>query len=323
MTDDIRLKAIAKALGEAKTVLVLSHKNPDGDAIGSTLGLGAGLRRLGKQVDMVNISGVPEALKWIPGSELITSEPKPFAEYDEVVILDCGELERTGFDTISPAPDKPAIIIDHHPGEMVEATDLIDIEAAATSELIYYLLGEMGAELSADGATALYVALFTDTGGFQFSNTDQDAFTMASGLKKCGVDPAFVASMLFEQENPARIRLLALALSTLRLSDCGKLASIFVDTEMFDITGTTSEDTDGFVNYPRSVEGVEVAILIKEVGENYHRLALRSRGRVNVSAIASELGGGGHHNAAGAHVTADPDTIFEMILEKVLSSLPN
>jgi phosphoesterase RecJ-like protein len=322
MTKRDQMIAIASALGNSNSVLILSHKNPDGDALGSTLGLGLALKNMGKTVDMVNISGIPDNLRWLPGSEMLSTAPNRDASYDAVVILDCSELERTGFEPNEITTHLHHIVIDHHPREFDPLdTELVDTTAAAAGQLVYDILKLMDAPVDADSATCLYVALYTDTGGFRFSNTTTDAFLVAAQLTSAGVMPSHVSEMIHDQEKAERYNLLALALSTLTLSDCARMADLVVTREMFEQTGTDGSDTDGFVNYPRTIKGVEVAILFKELDDNSYRIGLRSQGTVDVSAIARSFGGGGHRNASGVTMQGTVTEIRQKILDLVLKDL--
>jgi phosphoesterase RecJ-like protein len=325
MVKSEREKAIAAALASSERILILSHKNPDGDAIGSTLGLGLALKALGKTVHMVNVSGVPDYLGWLPCANLITTAPDKNIDYDAVAVLDCSELERTGFTPPELGDDikgRHHIVIDHHPRDFTPSdTELVDTTAAAAGQLVYDILKLMDAPISADIATCLYMALFTDTGGFRFPNTTTETFMIAAQLTAAGAKPGDVSAMIYDREKAVRFALLGCALSTLTLSGDGKMADMQVTLDMFASTGTDGADTDGFVNYPRRIEGVEVGILFKELAEGCFRASLRSRGTVDVSAIARSFGGGGHRNASGATLDGTVAEVRAKILEQVLHAL--
>lgn len=317
-----QIEAVASALKGASRILVLTHKNPDGDALGSALALSYALSSIGKEVDNVNIDGVPAALSWLEGADLVRTTPRAASNYDLYLLLDCNELGRTGFEPEAVAGIPGKAVIDHHP--MPDTGDwpsLVDPKAAASGHLVYEVIEALGAEITPSVAQDLYVALHTDTGGFRFSNTTADTFDLAAKLVRAGAVPAHVAVMLLEREDAARMKLLGLALGTLETDGGGRVAHIRVTEEMFRETGTKDEHTDGFVNYPRSVEGVEVALLFKEKGENLWRIALRSRGLVDVSQIARALGGGGHRNASGVTLSGTFDEVTGEIIGRVKAAI--
>lgn len=320
-----RTKATAEVCGallSGERLLILSHHNPDGDAIGSSIALAAGLEALGKRCDIVNADGVPANLTWLPRAERVHLAPEEGAGYDRVVLLDCGSLERTGFGGGLLGPGRHLVNIDHHPGnDRFGAANLIDPEACATAELVHDVLLALPAPLGFTAATGIYTGILTDTGCFRFSNATPRAFEIASRMVSKGVDPASVAQMVFDQQPLGRLRLLSLVLETLELSPRDKVASVVVSREMLRRTHTGVEDVEGFANYPRSVCGVEVGVLLREEGPDRYRLALRSKGRVDVARIARELGGGGHRNAAGATVEGRLGELKRRIYARVEDAL--
>jgi phosphoesterase RecJ-like protein len=199
--------------------------------------------------------------------------------------------------------------------------NLVDPEACATAELVYEVLLALPFSLDYGAATSIYTAILTDTGCFRFSNANSRAFEIASKMVAKGVDPSWVAQMVYDQQPIGRLRLLSSGLETLELSPRDKAACMVVTRSMLRSTHTGTEDVEGFVNYPRSICGVEVGLLLREESPGRYRVALRSKGRADVSKIARELGGGGHRNAAGATVEGDPEVIKRLIFEKIEQSL--
>lgn len=320
---EIRAKAkeVAAFLRGAKKILIVTHKNPDGDAIGSALALAVGLMSLGKEVENVNVDGVPEALSWLEGAFAVEKAPTPAFSPDVFVLLDCNSLDRTGFPPEIFA-SVPMAVIDHHPGaECGDVPQLIDPTASASGVLVFDILQALGVDVTPSIAQDIYVALHTDTGGFRFTNTDARTFHLAARLVELGAVPAHVSVMLLERENAARMKLLGLSLGTLEVSGEGRIALCEVTLAMFKATGTRDEHTDGFVNYPRSIEGVEVAILFKEKEPGVWRVALRSRGLADVSAIARKYGGGGHRNASGATLSGNLSEVKAAIVGDVTETL--
>ena len=193
--------------------------------------------------------------------------------------------------------------------------------AAATGVLVHRLIKAAGAEVSPAAAVCIYVALITDTGSFRYSNSNPEAFAIAGEMIGTGVNAWDVAARLYESQPQKRLELLALALATLCFSDCGRIGSITVTLDMYGKTGTDAEMTDGFINYPRSVQGVDVAIFFRQLEPHSFKVGFRSKGRVDVSSLAALFGGGGHHNAAGCNVTGDADEVREKVFVHLRSAL--
>lgn len=317
-----KTEALAALLSKAERVLIITHKNPDGDAVGSSLALSYGLMSLGKEVENVNVDGVPESLAWLEGAGDIITAPTPDFFPDALVLLDCNTMDRTGFgqELVSEIPVKA--VIDHHPGSECGArVCLIDPAAASSGSLVFEVLCALGVEITPSIAQDVYVALHTDTGGFRFSNTDAKAFALAAKLVERGAMPAHVSVMLLERENAARMKLLGLTLGTLEVTGRGRIALCEVTRAMFELTGTRDEHTDGFVNYPRSIEGVEVALLFKEKEPGAWRVGLRSRGLADVNVIARKHGGGGHRNASGVTMSGTLEEVKRVIVGEVSAAL--
>ncbi|MHB8765513.1 MAG: DHH family phosphoesterase, partial [Deferrisomatales bacterium] len=270
----------------------------------------------------VSSDGVPMNLTWMPLAEQVALTPEEGARYDAVILLDCGSPDRTGFGDrlLSLAPQ--VINIDHHPGNgHFGAANLVDPDACATAELVYDILQALPAPIGYGAATAIYTAILTDTGSFRFSNANDRAFEIASRMVAKGVDPSWVAQMVYDQQPVGRLRLLSRVLETLDLSPRDKAAAVVVTQAMLRETHTGVEDVEGFVNYPRSICGVEVGLLFREEDPGRFRIALRSKGRVDVSRIAREFGGGGHHNAAGATAEGALEEIKRRIFDRVEEAL--
>ncbi len=231
-------------------------------------------------------------------------------------MLDAGELRRAGGHLKEMC--RSLINIDHHPfSENFGDVYYVDDKASATGVLIHRLVKASERPLSLEVALCVYTAILADTGSFRYSNADPEAFGTAAEMVARGVSPWDVASGLYESQDEKRLRLLALALATLTVSPCGRYASVAVTREMFEGTRSGPEHTDGFVNYPRSVRGVEVAIFFRQIADCSFKVGFRSKGRVDVGALSREFGGGGHHNAAGAVV----DGTLEQVRATVFSRL--
>lgn len=297
---------------------IAAHERPEGDAIGATVALGLGLRKAGKTVYLFNKDGTPEGLRFLPYSEDI-STVKPSRAFDALIIVDCNSLKRVGVDGFNA---KRVAVIDHHLSESGYG-DIrwIDSHAVATGELIYKLFQALSIEIDKDIAVNLYTSIFTDTGGFKYSNTKPDTLRIASDLMETGINTWAIVRALYENVPFRRLKLLSLALQTLEKND--SVAWLTVTTTMYGETGAKSEDTEEFVNYARSIQGVEVGVFFREVKQGLYKISLRSKETVNVAAIAETYGGGGHFNASGCTVEGSLEEVQAKILAAVQHALPS
>jgi phosphoesterase RecJ-like protein len=309
---------IAALLKECRTVLISVHRNPDGDALGSQLALLAALEKLGKRVAAHNLDPVPEAYRFLPGAEKITSGKTVTGAFDAMVVLDA-DPPRTGlFEGTYPSP--LLINIDHHVTNPLQwQRTWLDPDAAATGEMIYRLVGLLDVPLDRMIALCLFTAIFTDTGSFRYSNTTPEAMRIAADLIEAGADPWLVTENVYESFAFRRMKLLGHVLAGMERSPDGRIASVVVTEDLYRLTGTTAEDTDMFVNFVRSVKGVEVAVLFRQTGPRQYKISLRSKGRVDLTGMAQTFGGGGHKNAAGAVI----DGPFERTKADVLAAVQN
>jgi bifunctional oligoribonuclease and PAP phosphatase NrnA len=315
------IDAIIAEIIAGKSFLVTTHEGPDGDAVGSSLALGNYLRRLGKEVTIYFKDPVPDLYAFLPQADTVL-HTIPDRNYDVCFVLDVGEFRRAGDELAGFSRIGKFINIDHHLlCEKFGAINLIDAEAAATGVLIYRIIRAAGHEVDYDIALCIYTALITDTGSFRYSNSNQEAFAVAGEMAACGVNAWFVAEKLYESQPRKRLELLALALATLTVSSRGDVASVTVTLDMYEKTGTSAELTDGFVNYPRSIRGVEVAVFFREVKPGLYKAGFRSKGKVDVSALAAEFGGGGHHNAAGCTVAGSLEEVSQLIFTHIANVL--
>jgi phosphoesterase RecJ-like protein len=304
------------ALNNCKTVLISVHKNPDGDALGSQLGLMMGLEKIGKEVFAHNLDPVPEIYRFLPGSDRITTGPSVKGTYDAFLVLDA-DPPRTGLFKGS-WPARTLINIDHHVTNPREwPLTWLDPDATATGEMIYRLLTGLKVPLDKNIAICLYTAIFTDTGSFRYSNTTAESMRIAATLIEAGADPWTVTENVYESYAFKRIDLLGKVLSGIERSRDGRIAWVLVTEDLYRQTGTSAEDTDNFINFVRSVKGVEVAVLFRQTGAAQYKISLRAKGRVDLSGLATSLGGGGHKNAAGGML----EGTFAAVREKVLNAV--
>ena len=310
------IKAIIEVIKANQRFIVASHESPDGDALASTLALTLALRDMGKDVVAFNIDGVVSPFGFLPGATTVVSSLEEDATFDVGFVLDAGELRRAGDDFRQRC--KILINIDHHPfSENFGDHYFVDVAACSTGVLLYRLLKACGQLITTEIATNIYTTILSDTGSFRYSNADREAFHVASEMIDLGLNAWDIASHLYETQPSERLILLGDALQTLTISACGNFASISVSCEMMDRANAGPEHTDGFVNYPRSIEGVEVAIFFREISSGNYKVGFRSKGAVDVGALARELGGGGHHNAAGATVQGSLEEVRSDVFNRL------
>ena len=283
-----------------KAFLVTSHMNPEGDAIGSALAVAISLETIGKEVTVYNQDPTPENLRFLPMSDAVVHEVNNPRHFDAAIILDCADLNRLGKDARKIGEIKKTINIDHHKtndrfGDLV----LVDPDSSSTAEIIYGLIKDIPVQITQEIATNIYTGILTDTGSFCYSNTSAEVLEIAGELVRRGVNPSFVAEEVYERQSVSKLRLLGSALNTLEILDKGRIGSMKVSLPMLMAAGATPDLTENMVNYPKSIRGVEVAVLFRELSKDHYKVSLRSNERVDVADVAKEFGGGGHAKASG------------------------
>jgi bifunctional oligoribonuclease and PAP phosphatase NrnA len=294
-------------VSRARLYVLVTHVNPDGDAIGSQVGLGRYLQSLGLEIRIVNSDATPPELKFLE-CDGPTAEAYDPARHDglldacdAIVLLDNSAADRLGR-METPVQERVAktFCLDHHPTRSTPwARNVIDTFASATAILVYELIREAGGMPDRAGAEALYAGLSTDTGFFRFNSTSPRAFRVAAELLEAGADPTRCHGEVYERNSPAYTRLLGRALSDLALAADGVVASIGVTLEMVEACGAAGVDTSEFTTPLLAVDGVRIAILFRELPGGKVKVSLRSKGEIDVQRMAAEFGGGGHRNASG------------------------
>ncbi|MEK6195946.1 MAG: DHH family phosphoesterase, partial [Deltaproteobacteria bacterium] len=256
---------IVTQLKSCRNVLIASHINPDGDAIGSLVAMGVALQTYGINTTLFNESPIPAAYRFLPGVERISRTLEGENPFDTAIVLDCSNLDRVGSraDQVSTVP--VVINIDHHVtnngfGDM----QIIDSSACATAEIVYRLVNAMDVEINKTMAISIYTGIVTDTGSFRFSNTNHAAFTICDEMVQKGVQPYNVAQHVYGSYSLGRIKLLNLALESIEISKNGTVSMMMLTQQMLNNTGTNPEDADGLINYARRIEDVKLAELIQE-----------------------------------------------------------
>lgn len=300
--------------------LVVSHVQPDGDAVSSTLAVGWLLSCLGKKYSMLNEGPIPKRMEYLwHADEIINlSASEQTRKYSNVICVDCADFQRVGLTQGYFADDALIVNIDHHPtNNGYGLVNLIKPDAAATAEILFDLLKVFGIEWDIHIATAIYTGLLTDTGGFRYANTSPKVMAAVSELLALGVKGPELAETLLEEMTLAQVKVLNRALNTLQLSPEGDIAWVHVTPQDMLDCDAANEDLEGIVNYPRNIRGVEVGILFKVIHEQAVKVSLRSAGKVDVAALAQTFGGGGHTRAAGARIEATLEQVIPLVLEEV------
>ncbi|MEK4058932.1 MULTISPECIES: DHH family phosphoesterase [Paenibacillus] len=314
------LQQTRKFLLEHDDYLVVSHVQPDGDAVSSTLAVGWLLSCLGKKYTMLNEGPIPKRMEYLWHADEIVNlgEGDLPRKYSNVICVDCADFQRVGLTQRFFAQDALIANIDHHPtNNGYGFVTLIKPDAAATAEILFDLLKTFEVEWDIDIATAIYTGLLTDTGGFRYTNTSPKVMAAVSELLALGVNGPELAETLLEEMTLAQVKVLNRALNTLQLTPQGDVAWVYVTPQDMLECNAANEDLEGIVNYPRNIRGVEVGMLFKVIDETAVKVSLRSAGKVDVAALAQVFGGGGHTRAAGARVEGTLEQAIPRVLEEV------
>jgi phosphoesterase RecJ-like protein len=276
------------------------------------LAMGMLIRQMGKRADLVSADRVPNIYRALPGAQEIRSSLRVHGPYDAAILLECDGLARTSLQGLEKFP---ILNIDHHAsGRAFGHLNWIDQRAASVGELVYRLVKAAGATVTREMATCLYVTVLTDTGGFCYGSTQASTFELARELVLAGADPIRIAQDVYFSTATSKLLLLGAALNNLKRD--GRLAWLWVTHQDMVRTCAAEEDCEGIVNFAVAISGVEAAAFLRELPEQRIRLSLRSKGQVNVAAIAERMGGGGHESAAGCTLEGPlPQAIEEILVQ--------
>ncbi|HEV8582013.1 MAG TPA: bifunctional oligoribonuclease/PAP phosphatase NrnA [Thermoanaerobaculia bacterium] len=315
---------LLRRIRQGHRFLLTSHVNPDGDAIGSELGLARLLRGLGKAAVVWNRDATPTLYRPLPGSDRIhvgEAPPAGFPDgFDAFIVLECPSPDRTGLE--NHLSETPVINIDHHLGnQCYGAVNWVDSAAPAVGEMVYRLAQGLKVNLEPEVASCLYLTLVTDTGGFRFSNATPAAFEAAAALVREGAHPEQVSQWLYESQPLGVVRLLGEMLQTLQLHEGGRVATGRLTRAMFEKVGAAPGDSEGLIDHLRSIAGVDAVALIREREDGSHKVSLRSRGEVDVEKIARHHGGGGHRNAAGFTLEGEGEEVRGQVAAALAAAL--
>jgi len=310
---------IGAVLRSQQTFAVLSHVRPDGDALGSQLGLGLSLSKLGKTVMVRNEDGLLEKYGFLPGGEYLQTPLNEPQDFDVAIALDTATQSRLGTATALVRSARTWINIDHHPsnpgyGDLV----YIDATAPATGQILFELIQSQGLPMDAAIAENLFVAISTDTGSFQYPNTTARTFEIGAELLRCGVDVGRVSQLLYESYPRRRAELLRELLGTMRFEGQGRVASFSLSLETAAKLGARPEDNEGLIDHLRAIQGVIIAVFFEELVDGKVRVSMRSKSdAADVCAICEKFGGGGHKLAAGARVRGTLADVEEKVLKEI------
>lgn len=308
----------------AVQVLVVSHVELDGDALGSQLAMGQYLRDLGKQVYLMRDSQIPDKYTFLPGVDQIKptgSFPATLA-IDTAIILECPSLDRVGSAAKYLTPNVAVITIDHHRDSMAfGAVNWVDISASSVGEMVADYFREIGYAPSRDVATQLYTAILTDTGRFRYQSTSAHTMRVAAGLIEAGADPRSICDQVYYNMRPTTIKLVGKVLNGVEFHDFGRICLLSLTRDMFTASGAEEFESDGLVDFTMANRGVIAGVLLKETASAGTKVSLRSSNGINVAEIAAKYGGGGHFNAAGCTIPKPMVEARREILRRLMEAM--
>ncbi|MBK6748643.1 MAG: bifunctional oligoribonuclease/PAP phosphatase NrnA [Pyrinomonadaceae bacterium] len=299
------LSQVVELIENKSKFAITTHIKPDGDGVGSSLGLCWLLRSLGKTAEVIVHGEVPPAYRSLPGADEIRDVKQIDGTYDAIFVIECSDIQRPG---IAGLEAEFTVNIDHHAtSEHFGTINWIDSTASAVGEMIYNLCKAIGGRITKEIAECVYMALVTDTGSFHFPNTSDRTLKVASELIKAGARPATIGEAVYNNYPWSRIELMRRVLETVKRDESGRIAMLRQTIEMKEVSGAIDGDNNGFVNIPLAAKDVQAAVYMREVGDEKYRVSLRSKGDINVAKVAEAFGGGGHKNAAGLRIEGNWD----------------
>lgn len=311
------LEACRDAILSKQTFLLTSHARPDGDSIGSQLAMAFALDALGKAVRIVNADPAPSAYADFPGVERIEIAPSAKGDYDALIVMECGTLDRPG---VAGLDGRFTINIDHHIGNTGYGDiNWYDESAAACTEMVFTLIEALGVAITREIALHVYLGVLTDTGSFRHGSMSARTFEIARRSVEAGLDPAAMARQVFDSNSIGRLRLTGALLDGMQLEADGRVAVLRISQALLDATGATLDDTEGLINMPLSAEEVQAVVMFKT--DDGGRVSLRSKGTIDVRSVAVKYGGGGHKNAAGLTLEQTGDAAERRVIAQVVEAV--
>ena len=315
---------IRSAVESAKSILVVSHLDPDGDALGTQLAFGQYLRDLGKKVHLLRDSAIPDKYQFLPDIDQIVTADSVSGKLhiDTAVVLECPSPERMGTARNFLTDSVTVVNIDHHrDADEFGAVNWIDVTASSVGEMVADYFSEVGYRPGREVATQLYTAILTDTGRFRYQSTSAHTLRVAADLIEFGADPRSICDQVYFSLRPTTIKLIGKVLNHVEFHEFGRICLLSLTRDMFGAAGAEEYESDGIVDYTMFNKGVIVGVLLKETANGSVKLSLRSSDGVNVAAIAAEFGGGGHFNAAGCTIAGTISQARVTILGRLSEAL--
>ncbi len=273
------------------------------------------LRQIGKEARIVNRDPAPAAFAPFPGVAGIEIADRITERFDAAIIMECGDLARTG---VAGLEQSFVINIDHHPDNTgYGGINWFDQTAAACGEMVFDLARALGASLTVEIATHVYLAILTDTGSFHFSGISPRTFEICRAALEAGVDPVLVARQTYDSNSMGKLKLTGAVLSAMQLDATGRIAILYLDDEIMRRTGSSSDDTEGLINMPLSVKDIETVVFFRQTAGDEYRVSMRSKGDIDIAAVAKQFGGGGHKNAAGCTATGPIGALQKLFVDKI------
>jgi phosphoesterase RecJ-like protein len=304
--------AVAAALRDRQSFVLTSHARPDGDAIGSSVALALALDQLGKQARVVLRDPVPEPYRALPAIHRVELGTEVSGPADALVVMECSDLTRPD---LAGLEGYFIVNVDHHLGNaMYGAVNWFDPSAAACGEMVADIIDALGVSWTSDIAAQLFLAIATDTGGFRYGPMTARTFDLCRRIAQAGADPAALARQIFDSFSVGRVKLTGALLNAMELHHDSRLAILALDDDLLRVCGATTDDIEGLVNLPLGAREVVAVALLKRQNGDVFRISLRSKGNVDVRAVASVWDGGGHRNAAGCTVTGPAAEVREAIV---------
>jgi len=316
----IHLETICEAIKKSDNFLITAHLDPEPDALGSELAVYELVTKLGKKAVIINDEKVPEHYKFLEGVDIIKTEPEDADLLESAIVLDCPTVVRAGKVKKYLKKIKNVINIDHHiSNEKFGAANWVKPDASSTAEMVYFIYKRMGVDISKRVALYIYIAILTDTGSFNYSNTSSVTHEVVSELLGYGLSPHIISNYVYESKAYADIKLLGKVLSTMTLTGRGKISYVVCTNEMIKKTGSSMSATQDFVNFARSINGVIVSMIIREEEgkKNSFKISMRSKNDVSVNAIAAHFGGGGHKYAAGCRMKGTLKDVKKKLITRI------
>lgn len=314
-----QLRRIREELLQRQRFLITSHARPDGDSIGSQVAMAAALRALGKTVRMVNRDAPPPAYLDLPGVAAIEVADHVDGDYDALIVMECSDLARPG---VKGLERYYAINVDHHLGNtMYGAINWFDEGASACGEMVADIIDVLDVPWTREIASALYLTILTDTGSFHYGHITARTFEICRRCVDAGVDATHIARTVFDSNSIGKLKLVGALLGAMQIDADGRLAVLSFDDALLQRLGATIYDTDGVINMPFMAQAIRAVVLVRAEAGGQVRVSLRSKGDLDVRAMAGEYGGGGHRNASGFTITGDADAVRAELIAKMRAAL--